>query len=193
MNRMRRTKVIDDNGDLQCWDDGVRSGLVVLMHRKSAVLIPVVVSCHHMRTLKFLPVQMFLTRPQVQSYPTRTKVMEFSQLAIRHGVWVDADYCAAPFIQLNEGVLDRSIFCMIDGKCFFYPSTTAPQFRRGHFPCMGMAVTTGVFALGNSIALRYVNSRRDRKYGKPERGILVDVSELGRCEFAFQIRYLSQQ
>jgi hypothetical protein len=119
--------------------------------------------------------------------------MEFLQLAIRHGVWVDADYCAALSIQLSLGVLDRSLVCMTDGKCFFYPSTAAPQFRRGPFPYMGMAIAAGSFVLGNSMALRYANSRRDRKYGKPEKGVPVDVSELGRCEFAFQIRYLSQQ
>jgi hypothetical protein len=76
---------------------------------------------------------MLLMKLQVQSYPTRTKAIEFFQLAIRHGVWVDADYCAVLSIQFSEGVLDRSIVCMIDGKYFFYPSTAAPQFRRGLF------------------------------------------------------------
>jgi hypothetical protein len=108
---------------------------------------------------------MLLVRLQIQSYPTRTKAMEFSQLAIRHGVWVDADYCAALSIQFSEGVLDRSIVCTMNGKCFFYPSTAAPQFRRGPFPCMGMAIAAGVFALGNSMALQYSNLQRDGRMG----------------------------
>jgi hypothetical protein len=91
--------------------------------------------------------------------------MEFSQLAIRHGVWVDADYCAALSIQFSLGVLDRSIVCMIDGKYFFYPSTVAPQFRRGPFPCMGMAIAAGVFALVNSMALQYSNLQSDGRMG----------------------------
>jgi hypothetical protein len=41
-----------------------------------------------------------------------------------------------------------------DGKCFFYPSTAAPQFRREPFPYMGMAIAAGLFVLWNSLALR---------------------------------------
>jgi predicted MFS family arabinose efflux permease len=72
---------------------------------------------------------------------------------------------------------------------FFYPSTEAPEFRKGHFLCMGMAVAAGVFALANSMALRYVNSQRDRKYGKPEKGVPVDVSELADANPHF--RYIT--
>jgi predicted MFS family arabinose efflux permease len=61
---------------------------------------------------------------------------------------------------------------------FFHQSTEAPAFRKGHFLCMSMPIGAGVFALANSMALRYVNSQRDRKYGKPEKGVPVDVSEL---------------
>jgi hypothetical protein len=148
------------------------------MHRRSAVPYPVGICEQH--SLEFLPVQMLPARFQVQSYPTRTKVMEFYQLAIRHRVWVDADYCAAPFIQLNEGVLDRSIVCMIDGKCFFYPSTAAPEFCRGLFPCMGMVIAAGVFALGNSMALQYSNLQRNGRIGsrrKEFRWMLVNWAD----------------
>jgi hypothetical protein len=77
----------------------------------------------------------------------------------------DPDHEQDAFIQLNEGVLDRSLVCMIDGKYFFYPSTAAPQFRRGPFPYMGMAIAAGMFWLGNSMALQYSNLQRDGRMG----------------------------
>ncbi|KAF2807539.1 MFS general substrate transporter [Mytilinidion resinicola] len=61
---------------------------------------------------------------------------------------------------------------------WFYPTTDAPQFRKGHAVCMGLAIATASFALINSFALKAVNSHRDKKYGKPEPGISIDVTEL---------------
>lgn len=61
---------------------------------------------------------------------------------------------------------------------WFYPSNEGPQFRKGHFICMGMAIATAVFAISNSTLLRMSNKRKDNLYGKPEKGVPVDVSEL---------------
>ncbi|KAE8393075.1 major facilitator superfamily domain-containing protein [Aspergillus alliaceus] len=61
---------------------------------------------------------------------------------------------------------------------FFYPSTVGAQFKKGHFICMGLAIATGIIALGNSLLLRAINNYRDRKFGKPEAGVAVDVTEL---------------
>jgi len=61
---------------------------------------------------------------------------------------------------------------------WFYPTTDAPQFRKGHFACMALAVATALLALANSLALGAVNRHRDRKYGKPVAGAPVDVTEL---------------
>ncbi|KAH8879519.1 MFS general substrate transporter, partial [Thozetella sp. PMI_491] len=61
---------------------------------------------------------------------------------------------------------------------FFYPTTDAPQFRKGHFVCMALAVATAILSIGNSWALRRINQDRDRKYGKPLPGASVDVTEL---------------
>ncbi|KAE8383304.1 major facilitator superfamily domain-containing protein [Aspergillus bertholletiae] len=61
---------------------------------------------------------------------------------------------------------------------WFYPSNEGPEFRKGHFICMGLAIATAVISLGNSLILRALNNYRDRKYGKPEAGVAVDVTEL---------------
>ncbi|KAL2858530.1 major facilitator superfamily domain-containing protein [Aspergillus pseudoustus] len=61
---------------------------------------------------------------------------------------------------------------------FFYPSTDAPQFRKGHFVCMGLSIATAAFALANHFILKAINHQRDRMYGKPVPGMPVDVSEL---------------
>lgn len=61
---------------------------------------------------------------------------------------------------------------------FFYPASGAPQFRKGHFVCMGLSIATAVFALANSLVLRAINKHRDKKYGKPTPGAAVDVTEL---------------
>ncbi|KAB8237556.1 major facilitator superfamily domain-containing protein [Aspergillus alliaceus] len=53
-----------------------------------------------------------------------------------------------------------------------------PQFKKGHFICMGLAIATGIIALGNSLLLRAINNYRDRKFGKPEAGVAVDVTDL---------------
>ncbi|KAJ5815487.1 hypothetical protein N7474_007264 [Penicillium riverlandense] len=61
---------------------------------------------------------------------------------------------------------------------WFYPSTDGPQFRKGHFVCMGLAIATAAFALANHFALKAINKRRDKIYGKPVPGMPVDVTEL---------------
>jgi predicted MFS family arabinose efflux permease len=61
---------------------------------------------------------------------------------------------------------------------WFYPSTDAPNFRKGHLICMSLAIATAAFSLINKFALRAANSRKDKKYGKPEAGMSIDVTEL---------------
>jgi MFS transporter, ACS family, DAL5 transporter family protein len=61
---------------------------------------------------------------------------------------------------------------------WFYPATDAPQFRKGHFVCMGLAIATAVLSLANSYILGRINKYRDEKFGKPVPGASVDVTEL---------------
>jgi hypothetical protein len=61
---------------------------------------------------------------------------------------------------------------------WIYPATEAPQFKKGHFICMALAIATAVLALSNSMALAAINRHRDKKYGKPIPGVSVDVTEL---------------
>lgn len=61
---------------------------------------------------------------------------------------------------------------------WIYPSTDAPQFQKGHFICMGLAIATSVLALANNLVLAAINRSRDKKYGKPVPGASVDVTEL---------------
>lgn len=72
---------------------------------------------------------------------------------------------------------------------FFYPTTDAPQFRKGHFVCMGLSIATAGFALGNHFLLQGINKRRDRRYGRPVMGQAVDVSEL--ADRAPMFRYIT--
>jgi len=60
---------------------------------------------------------------------------------------------------------------------WFYPSTDGPEFRKGHFICMSLAITTVVLSLANSFVLRAINRYRDEKYGKPILGESVDVTD----------------
>lgn len=59
-----------------------------------------------------------------------------------------------------------------------YPSNEAPQFKKGHLVCMGLAIATAVLSLGNSLALGMINRHKDKKFGKPVVGASVDVTEL---------------
>jgi hypothetical protein len=61
---------------------------------------------------------------------------------------------------------------------WFYPSTDAPQFIKGHYICMALAFVTAAFSIGNSLLLRAENRRRDRLYGTPEPGQAVNITEL---------------
>ena len=61
---------------------------------------------------------------------------------------------------------------------WIYPATEAPQFKEGHFICMALAISTAVLALSNSMVLAAINRNRDKKYGKPIPGVIVDVTEL---------------
>lgn len=40
-----------------------------------------------------------------------------------------------------------------------------------------MSLAAAILALANNLALRAVNRYRDRKYGKPEPGTVLDVTE----------------
>jgi MFS family permease len=61
---------------------------------------------------------------------------------------------------------------------WFYPTIDGPQFRKGHFICMGLAIVTTLLALANSLVLQRTNKSRDGRYGKPVPGATVDVTEL---------------
>lgn len=61
---------------------------------------------------------------------------------------------------------------------FVYPATDAPQFKKGHFICMGLCIATALLSAGNSAVLAWLNRYRDRKYGKPVPGASIDVTEL---------------
>ena len=60
---------------------------------------------------------------------------------------------------------------------YFYPSTEAPLYRRGHYVCFAMALCAAVFALGNSLLLQAINRKRDMEFGTVE-GEAPDVTEL---------------
>lgn len=61
---------------------------------------------------------------------------------------------------------------------WLYPANQGPQFKKGHFICMGLAIVTAVLALFNSLMLQNTNRQRDKKHGKPSPGMVVDVTEL---------------
>ena len=60
---------------------------------------------------------------------------------------------------------------------FFYPSTDAPIYRKGHYLSFGMSLAALIFAFSNSMILRAVNKHRDRKHGKPVPGVALDVTD----------------
>lgn len=72
---------------------------------------------------------------------------------------------------------------------WIYPSTDAPQFRKGHFICMGLAIATAVLSLGNSLVLGFSNRQKDKRFGKPIPGASVDVTEL--ADEAPHFRYIT--
>lgn len=61
---------------------------------------------------------------------------------------------------------------------FLFPEEDGPQFRNGHFICMGFCIATAVLALANSLILRAINNHRDKVHGKPVPGASVDVTEM---------------
>lgn len=61
---------------------------------------------------------------------------------------------------------------------WIYPANEAPQFKEGHFICLGLALATAVIALSNSLVLGAINRHRDKKHGKPLPGASIDVTEL---------------
>jgi predicted MFS family arabinose efflux permease len=71
---------------------------------------------------------------------------------------------------------------------WFYPATDAPQFARGHWLCVGMALTGALMAAGNTLLLWRINRARDRRFGKPEEGRTVDVT--GCSDGARDFRYI---
>lgn len=70
---------------------------------------------------------------------------------------------------------------------FIYPEEDSPQFRKGHFTCMGLCIAAAIFSLANSLALRAINNYRDKEHGEPNPGQSVDVTELadGHPQFRY--------
>ncbi|EXJ70397.1 uncharacterized protein A1O5_06465 [Cladophialophora psammophila CBS 110553] len=60
---------------------------------------------------------------------------------------------------------------------FFYPSTDAPQYRKGHYLCFAMSIATAAITLANTMTLHRINRQRDQQYGTPQKGQSIDVSE----------------
>jgi len=60
---------------------------------------------------------------------------------------------------------------------YFYPSTDGPLYRTGHYAAFGMSIAAGIMALSNKGLLMYVNRSRDRQYGKPVEGAVLDLTE----------------
>jgi len=60
---------------------------------------------------------------------------------------------------------------------YFYPTTDGPLYRTGHYAAFGMSLAAGFIALGNKYALIRVNRYRDGKYGKPEKGAVLDLTD----------------
>ena len=60
---------------------------------------------------------------------------------------------------------------------FFYPSTDAPIYRKGHYLSFGMSLAALVIAMSNHLILRAMNRHRDRKHGKPVAGLALDVTD----------------
>ena len=69
---------------------------------------------------------------------------------------------------------------------YFYPSTEAPQFRKGHYLCFAMSLSTAVMAFTNHVLLGRINRARDERYGKGREGESVDVSEMADESLGFR-------
>ncbi|KAL9070673.1 MAG: hypothetical protein Q9161_004727 [Pseudevernia consocians] len=50
---------------------------------------------------------------------------------------------------------------------YIYPSTSAPRFRKGHYPCFGMSHATAVLTFANHVVLgRVTRGRLGRGWGR---------------------------
>lgn len=61
---------------------------------------------------------------------------------------------------------------------YFYQSSEAPQFRRGHYLYFAMSLATAVLAFRDHLPLGRVNRARDEGDGKVREGESVGVSEM---------------
>jgi hypothetical protein len=56
-----------------------------------------------------------------------------------------------------------------------YPKPDAPYYLMGNAVSSALTFTTALSAIGMSVLLYFENRRRDRKYGKPEAGLPIDM------------------
>ncbi|KAH8591756.1 major facilitator superfamily domain-containing protein [Bisporella sp. PMI_857] len=68
-----------------------------------------------------------------------------------------------------------------------YPSKDAPYYLMGNIVSGSLAFTTALAALIMSILLYKENTSRDRRYGKPEAGVPIDMG--GDADMAHDYRY----
>jgi sugar phosphate permease len=71
---------------------------------------------------------------------------------------------------------------------WFYPAGDAPQFRRGHWLCVGMALAGAAFAAGNSLLLAVANRGRERMAERADEDPHRDGDE--RVEGSKKFRYI---
>lgn len=70
---------------------------------------------------------------------------------------------------------------------WLYSAQDAPRFKKGRFIAMGLAIATAVLTLSNSLILGATNRGDDRKHGKPEEGVSVDVTKLANKNLNFRL------
>lgn len=56
-----------------------------------------------------------------------------------------------------------------------YPKRDSPYYLMGNAVSSALAFTTALSAIGMSVLLYLENKKRDRKYGKPEGGVPIDM------------------
>ncbi|KAM5342182.1 hypothetical protein ACJ41O_015213 [Fusarium nematophilum] len=68
-----------------------------------------------------------------------------------------------------------------------YPKSDAPYYLMGNAVSSSLAFTTAVSAVGMSVMLYRENRKRDRRYGRPEAGVPIDMG--GDADKAQDYRY----
>jgi NO-binding membrane sensor protein with MHYT domain len=102
--------------------------------------------------------------------------------------WISSTFAGDTKAGVGIGIVIAVTHAVGIAASNIYPTKDSPYYLTGNAVSSALTLSTAVAALGMSFLLHRENRRRDRKYGRPEVGMPIDMG--GDADKAPDYRYI---